>query len=530
MVIAKPWPLFMATAMLGALSGCGGSGSDHSDSGGSNVISSQITGTAMAGLFKTGQVCAYAVSNGTQGSTLGCANVDSNSQYQIDLGSYVGDVLVAIAAGATYDDEATNGDETSGTPLTGSLRNLVHVQGGAVSVPLTPFTEAVVRSLSTLDLQALAAQAIKLKSILPLDSQVDLLTTLPSAADSNAAAMIYREMLRALSQLQANEGLSADLETYLTTLVTSLQQGDDASLAAWQTAFLTEVQSQLSANCSVSANVVSCTPPTTSGDPVTLQCDASKLAPGAVVHTPSSMELLGFAGSYSGKEGTYSDDFSTFNATGTAQLLLGVDGSVFYNGKQYALDSICMENNATYGNMLYLHLGQGELDLFASPYSDGTGWIKWSGTPPTDSTKTVIGDYVDGYDSDPNTGTTQVTLPNGNQITDAASISYQAIPNIAEGKIITYKEGTARVEVYYYVDTLGVGAADSGLSIGIDPANGCALNPQWANSFTPLCSDVGINFDRATGSISFNNTPMHPIVFSCPGDCRLNGTLNFQAF
>lgn len=67
MVIAKPWPLFVATAMLGALSGCGGSGSDHSGSGGSNVISSQITGTAMAGLFKTGQVCAYAVSNGTQG-------------------------------------------------------------------------------------------------------------------------------------------------------------------------------------------------------------------------------------------------------------------------------------------------------------------------------------------------------------------------------------------------------------------------------------------------------------------------------
>lgn len=124
-----------------------------------------------------------------------------------------------------------------------------------------------------------------------------------------------------------------------------------------------------------------------------------------------------------------------------------------------------------------------------------------------------------------------VTYPNGFNMTNAsATVTKEAISNIPNGYIITYKQGTARFEIYDYVNTIGVTATDSGLSIGINPANACALTSSAVNDMTPACSDVGVTFNRATGSISFNNTPMHPIVFTCPNGCKLNGSLTFTPY
>lgn len=50
-------PLLSVSIML-ALSGCGGSGSNSS-----SASSSSVSGTAMAGPFKSGQVCAYKLTN-----------------------------------------------------------------------------------------------------------------------------------------------------------------------------------------------------------------------------------------------------------------------------------------------------------------------------------------------------------------------------------------------------------------------------------------------------------------------------------
>jgi hypothetical protein len=46
----------------------------------------------------------------------------------------------------------------------------------------------------------------------------------------------------------------------------------------------------------------------------------------------------------------------------------------------------------------------------------------------------------------------------------------------------------------------------------------------------PVCSAVGIAFDRATGNVSFVNTPMKSIFGSTTTTFTLNGSLTFTPF
>lgn len=507
--------LLAGSVMMSQLAGCGGGG--DSGSAGAASASTTLSGTAMAGPFLSGQACAYKVSNGAKGDLLGtCANLAS-SAFGIDIGSYTGDVLVEIGAGATYDDEADSTDDATGTTLTGTLRTLIHVgsAGGTTSLAVTPLTEAAVRMAATLDAAGVQAAISQLLAILPTVNGLDLRGTVP--ATGTDLGLAYRELLRALSNLQwlagGNGAYAGGLDAYLTTLVAQL--GSNGNTVGSD--LLAQLGNGLDSNCTVNAGTLSCTVSNGGGGGSGgIACDTSNFAPGAPIAAPTSQQLATFARTYTGSEGSFDMNFN-FTATGAASLVFNANGSVTYNSAAYAPTSHCLENLNGGGQQLVIHgPGNSHFDL----RTDGS----WNGVAPNGS---IVNDtpYNGGGG-----GATGVTLPNGHSVSSAATITYQPIINVPGGKIITFTDGAAKVELYDYVNTLGVGAGDSGMSIGITPYNACALNPSYVDANTPACTNVGVSFSRGTGQVSFTNTPMHPIVFTCPGTCELNGSLSFTPY
>lgn len=356
-------------AAVAALAGCGGGGSSSGTSG------TALSGTAMAGPFLSGQACAYSVAGGAKGSLLGtCANI-SGSAFSIDIGDYTGDVLVEIAAGATYDDEANGGDGSTGTALTGSMRTLVHVAtpGGEIEVVVTPLTEIAVRLAgATLDQASVQAAAEQLAAFLPLVSGFDLLGTVPLA--STDLGLAYLQLLRALSQMQWQDGAGShmgDLNAYLNNLLG--QMGSEGNTVAAD--LLAELAEGLDGQCAVNGGSLSCTASSGGGGGGGgVSCNTSLVPAGS---TPTSQQLASFARTYNGSEGTY-DDYFTFTATGSATLVFNNDGSATYNGAAYGATSYCLEtlpNDA--GQMLVIHANGGlsHFDLF----SDGV----WTGIAPS---------------------------------------------------------------------------------------------------------------------------------------------------
>lgn len=524
--------LFAGGVFMSQLSGCGGGGSSSSGSS-----STTLAGTAMAGPFLSGQACAYRVVSGAKGALLGnCANL-ANSGFNIDIGSYTGDVLIEIAAGATYDDEANPNDNTTGTTLTGALRTLINVgtAGSTVNVALTPLTETAVRLAgATLDAATVQAAITQLLAVLPTANGLDLRSTVPLITTDLGLA--YREMLRALSQLQwvagGNAAYAGGLDAYLAALVGQIGSNGNTVGAD----LLAQLGSGLNGNCTVTNGTLACTASTGGGSSSSssssggssssssssggsssgVTCDTTLFVPGAV-QTPTANELASFARTYTGSEGSFDVNFN-FVASGAATLVFNANGSATYNSAAYTPTSHCLENLNGGGQQLVIHAGNSHFDL----RTDGS----WNGLAPNGSVvnNTPYGGGGGGG------GATGVTLPNGNSITNAATITYQPIINVTGGKIITFTEGAAKIELYDYVNTLGVGAGDSGMSIGITPYNACALNPSYVDANTPACANVGVSFDRSTGQASFTNTPMHAIVFTCPGTCELNGSLSFTPY
>lgn len=512
--------LLASGAVLFQLSGCGGGGDSSSA-----PASTTLSGTAMAGPFLSGQACAYKLADGVRGERLGpCVDLAS-SAFSIDIGSYTGDVLVEIPSGARYDDEADPSDDATGTLLTGTLRSLVSVAsaGGSTGVVVTPYTEAALRLAGTkLDAAGVQAALDRLAAVLPEVQGLDLRTTAPLSTSDLGLA--YRELLRALSQLQWAAGNDAaypgGLDSYLASLLPQL--GSNADGVA--TALLTQLSSGLSANCSLASGSLQCTVAndagsggdTGGGSSAPLSCNTAYFQPGTVLAAPTSTQLASYARTYTGSEGNFDASFN-FVATGSATLVFKADGSATYNSGAYMPTSYCVETLSDGAQQLVLH-GPNE------SHFDLRGPGDWSGYSPAGLSVSNT-----PYAAGGNAGFA-LSLPNGKQITDAATLSYLPIVNVTGGKILTFTQGTAKVEVYDYIDTLGVNVADTGMSIGIAPSNGCALNPSWINPSAPACADVGINFDRSSGLISFTATPMHAVIFSCPGDCTVSGTLRFSGY
>ncbi|MBI5785412.1 MAG: hypothetical protein HZA64_08150, partial [Rhodocyclales bacterium] len=124
-----------------------------------------------------------------------------------------------------------------------------------------------------------------------------------------------------------------------------------------------------------------------------------------------------------------------------------------------------------------------------------------------------------------------LSIPGGRSITSAASVSYAPFPN-QPGKIITITEAGVTLTLYDYqgTHTLGIGVGAAGFSIGVSPYNACALDAAGVDANTPTCASVGVSFDRSAGQASFTHTPMHPIVFTCPGTCEIDGGVGFTPY
>ncbi len=240
-------------ALVFALGGC---------NSGSSSSSTTLSGTAMAGPFLSGTVCAYKVKNGAKGDLLGvCSSiVGATSSFSIDVGAYSGDVLVEIS-NATYDDEANPGDNVTGTLLTGVMRSLIHVAaaGGTVELAVTPLTEAALQLAgTTLNNETVQAAINQIAGLFPAVAGLDLRATLPVLTTEQGLA--YREALRALSQLQwasgAGEGgFRGNLNGYLGNLIGRIGANGNTVAAD----ILGQINVGLNANCAVANNALTCT-------------------------------------------------------------------------------------------------------------------------------------------------------------------------------------------------------------------------------------------------------------------------------
>lgn len=251
--IKKFGKLTVGATLVLALGGCGGD-SDNSTS---------IQGTAMAGPFLTGTVCAYKVSNGAKAEAIGSCSViaSATSSFTLNVGDYVGDVLLEIN-NATYDDEANPNDNVIGTPLTGPMRSLIHIAsvGDTVNVAITPLTEAALRMAGgTLNNATVQAAVDQLESLLQTGSSLDLRTTLPLA--QSPEGMAYREALRALSELQWGTSGAGDFVGDLSGFLGNLvgQIGNNSESLATQ--LRNQINANLDSNCSTSSGALVCTVP-----------------------------------------------------------------------------------------------------------------------------------------------------------------------------------------------------------------------------------------------------------------------------
>lgn len=240
------------------VAGCGGG-----DSSSGTTPTTTVSGVAMAGPFLSGNVCAYQITNGGQGSQLACSLINAaTSDYSINFSGYTGDVLVAMEGAATYDDEATSGDETTGTPLVGTLRSIVNISadGMTANVALTPLTEAAIRTANTLNRAAIEAAGQQLAQTFGLTTTgFDMFATLPRLAPTSGDHIAYRQALRALSQMQNGAGIQyqGKLGDYLAYFA--------ANVGTMQAAVQTAIQTNLSSNCSFANNAITCTVASTGG-------------------------------------------------------------------------------------------------------------------------------------------------------------------------------------------------------------------------------------------------------------------------
>ena len=236
----------LSLMLAAAVSGCGGGGGGSSSGSGSTATAT-LSGTALGGRFLSGEVCAYALTGGVKGAQLGCAAIDpATSTYSIDVGSYTGDALLEIGAGAAYDDEANPNDNTTGTPVgAGTLRSVASVSGvGTVAAALTPLTEAALRAATSLAPADVAAAAAQIRTDLGLDPQLDLFDTQPALSATTGQQLAYREALRALSQMQyGNPTYQSNLSGYLDHVA--------QNHATLKTQFDTELNNGLSSGCTL---------------------------------------------------------------------------------------------------------------------------------------------------------------------------------------------------------------------------------------------------------------------------------------
>lgn len=122
------------------LFGCGG-GSSTSDATTTSTATNTVTGTGNLGIVVEGTVTAYKIEAGIKGAQLASATTGVDGSFSIDVGSYIGPVLLELtnSGTATYLNEVTGG--TSILPAQPIRSVLAAVTSAPIAI--TPLTEIV---------------------------------------------------------------------------------------------------------------------------------------------------------------------------------------------------------------------------------------------------------------------------------------------------------------------------------------------------------------------------------------------------
>jgi hypothetical protein len=132
-------------AMLLALVGCGGGGSDVSS------VSGTIGGTGLKGPVSGAIVRAYAITNGQMGQLLGTsAATGTGGSFSVSIGNYTGPIMLQLSGGS-YPDEATSATVSmSSNVMTAVLQNYTTGQNltGIEITPLTSMAQMMAKYLS----------------------------------------------------------------------------------------------------------------------------------------------------------------------------------------------------------------------------------------------------------------------------------------------------------------------------------------------------------------------------------------------
>lgn len=263
------------------------------------------------------------------------------------------------------------------------------------------------------------------------------------------------------------------------------------------------------------------------------------------VHAPTATEFAAYAKTYSGNVGNFGPNIGdSFVSTGSASFVLSAEGGLSYNGATKLVTSMCLENTPTTSAPLYIEMQPSDhVDFF----TDGgfTGAL----TNGADFNVVRGGSCTTTCGS--GGGTTTPTIPSAEARGLTLSPAFNGLTTFANsvpfnnggtGFVYSQGVGVPNVTVNYLAAvnsgseniTISVEPDFSGATAYLDQGTGfaaqmCILTATSGVS-APVCSTVGVTFNRATGTVSFVNTPMKSIFGSTTTTFALNGSLTFTPF
>ena len=236
----------IATSTL-MLAACGGQGTwtgqGENNGGGSSDDNATLKGAVIKGTVDAAEVCAYNISSGTKGSSLGCTTTDAGGNYLLQVPGSGEPVLVEVVSTGRYIDEATGDTRT----LDATLRAATTVLPRAAhTLHITPLTELAMRRAAGAgsgwteptinDAMALVARAYDtadLRTVRPLDP-----TSRTSSDASARGALNHGLGLAGLSQWRLSLATNAGSASVVTveTVLTEAERAFKPDLVTAQVA------------------------------------------------------------------------------------------------------------------------------------------------------------------------------------------------------------------------------------------------------------------------------------------------------
>lgn len=211
-----------------------------------NDTASSMTGVASKGLITNAIINVYALDTaGNKGSLLGTAITDTIGAYNVNLGTYTGNVLVEAIGGA-YIDEATGLSTTN----TAALRTAVENVSGSVKVAVTPMTEIAVQMAGTLTQSNIDKANITVSNMI---GGTNIITTMPadvldpSSQSRTTDETNYGLVLAAISQM-VSSGTATSVAEAITQIANDLANNElditGGSISSALTTFITSTHNQ----------------------------------------------------------------------------------------------------------------------------------------------------------------------------------------------------------------------------------------------------------------------------------------------